>query len=128
MAVLMLAPLSAVTLHEFVLRRVEVDHLTLPLCITSSAIYWTLVYYTGFYTATFVSISFWVPLWLYIVAYRVIFHPLKDYPGPFGAKLSRWWTIKQTWDSHLHYHRVQQQLQKKYGDYVRTGMTLTTEA
>lgn len=120
-----LAPLCAIALHELVLRRVEVDHLTLPLVVVSSCTYWVLVYYTNFVTATLVASSFWIPLWLYIGAYRAFFHPLKGYPGPLGAKLSRWWTVKQTWDSKLHYHRVLQRLQNEYGDYVRTGENVT---
>jgi hypothetical protein len=119
--VFVFAPLSAVILHEFILRRVEVDHLTLPILGLSVTTYSVLVYYTGFIAATLVTSSFWVPLWLYIGAYRAFFHPLKNYPGPPEAKLSRWWTVKQTWDSNMHYHRVLQRLQSQYGDYVRTG-------
>jgi hypothetical protein len=122
-AVFVFAPLSAVILHEFVLRRVEVDHLTLQILGLAVTIYCVLSYYTGFITATLVTSSFWVPLWLYIGAYRAFFHPLNDYPGPWAAKLSRWWTIKQTYDSRLHYHRVLQRLQAQYGDYVRTGLS-----
>lgn len=120
-AVFVLAPLSAVVLHELVLRRVEIDHLTIPLIVLSSTIYWILLYYIPFIAATVVAASFWLPLWVYIGAYRLFYHPLRHYPGPTGAKLSRWWTLKQTWDSNLHYHRVLQALQIDYGDYVRTG-------
>ena len=119
--VFVFAPLSAVILHEFILRRVEVDHLTLPILGLSVTTYSVLVYYISFIAATLVTSSFWVPLWLYIGAYRAFFHPLKHYPGPSGAKLSRWWAVKQTWDSNLRYHRVLQRLQSQYGDYVRTG-------
>jgi hypothetical protein len=117
----LLGPLSAITLHELVLRRVEVDHLAIPIAVTSSVAYWTFVHYSGFVFATAIAASFWIPLWLYMGAYRAFFHPLRNYAGPFGARLSRWWTVKQNWDTDLHFHRVQQQLQKKYGDYVRTG-------
>jgi hypothetical protein len=123
--VLFLVSLSAVALHESILRRTEVDHLTLPLVATFSTVYWLITYYIGFTTAAVVAICFWVPLWLYIGAYRAFFHPLKDYPGPLGAKLSKWWTLKQTWDSKLHYHRVLQRLQREYGDYIRTGKKIT---
>ncbi|KAI8941322.1 hypothetical protein NX059_002549 [Plenodomus lindquistii] len=121
LTVFALAPLSAIALHEFVLRRVEVDHLTLPIIVGSCTAYWVLAYYTGLVTATLVATSFWVPLWVYIGTYRAFFHPLKDFPGPAGAKLSRWWTLKQVFDSKLHYHRVLQRLQAEHGDYVRTG-------
>jgi hypothetical protein len=121
--VFVFAPLSAVILHEFILRRVEVDHLTLPILGLSVTTYSVLVYYTSFIAATLVTSSFWVPLWLYIGAYRAFFHPLRNYPGPSGAKLSRWWAVKQTWDSNLRYHRVLQRLQSQYGDYVRTGLS-----
>jgi hypothetical protein len=120
-SVLLLGPLSAIALHEVVLRRHEVDHLALPIIVTSCVAYWTLVYYVGAAYATALAASFWAPLWLYIAAYRAYFHPLREYPGPFAARLSKWWTIKQTYDTNLHFHRVQQQLQRKYGDYVRTG-------
>jgi hypothetical protein len=123
--VFVFAPWSAVILHELVLRRVEVDHLALPILAVSITAYWVLVHYTSFIAATLVAISFWIPLWLYIGVYRVFFHPLKSYPGPLGARLSRWWAVKQTWDSDLHYHKVLQHLQDEYGDYVRTGMHST---
>ena len=125
---LLLVAVSAITLHELVLRRTEVDHLTLAVIATSSIVYWIFAYYTSLFAATSVALSFWVPLWLYIGCYRAFFHPLNEYPGPFGAKLSRWWTIKQTWGSSLRFHRVQQNLQKKYGDYVRTGMQVPGSA
>jgi hypothetical protein len=121
--VFVFAPLSAVILHEFILRRMEVDHLTLSILGLSVTAYSVLVYYTGFIAATLVTSSFWVPLWLYIGGYRAFFHPLRNYPGPSGAKLSRWWTIKQTWDSNLRYYLVLQRLQSQYGDYVRTGLS-----
>lgn len=128
LGVLTLAPLTAAIIHELVLRRIEVDHLTLPLIVTSSAVYGLLVIYTNLFAATIVAASFWGSLWLYIGAYRAFFHPLQDYPGPFGAKLSRWWTVKETWNSKLHFHRVQQRLQKEYGDYVRTGIHRSRKA
>ena len=101
----------------------EVDHLTLQILGLAITVYWVLFYYIGFVAATLVTSFFWVPLWLYIGAYRAFFHALNVYPGPWAAKLSRWWTVKQTYDSGLHYHRVLQRLQSRYGDYVRTGLS-----
>jgi hypothetical protein len=122
---LLLGLLSSITLHYLVLRRVEVDHLAIPIIVTSCAAYGALAHYVGLGFAVVVAASFWTPLWLIIVAYRLFFHPLRDYPGPFNARLSKWWTVKQNWDTNLHFHRVQQRMQKEYGDYVRTGKLST---
>ncbi|KAF2833080.1 cytochrome P450 [Ophiobolus disseminans] len=118
---LFFSPLLAIVLHELVLRRVEVDHLAIPIIVTTWFAYAILAFQADLVTASLVAASFWVPLWLYIGAYRTIFHPLRNYPGPFFARISKWWVVKQNWDTNLHFHRAQQRLQKEYGDYVRTG-------
>jgi hypothetical protein len=122
---LLLGPLTALTLHALVLRKFEVDHLTISIVATSCITYGLLAFLIQLGPATKLLASFWVTLWLWIGAYRAFFHPLRDYPGPFAAKLSKWWTIKQNWSSDMHFHRIQQQLQRDYGDYVRTGMFRT---
>lgn len=120
-AAYVLTPLTAITFHETILRRVEVDHLVLPLLAFSSTVHIGLAYCTGISQATTLCLTFWVTLWMYIGAYRVFFHPLRNFPGPLGARLSKWYTVKKVIDTRWHWYRVQQELQKKYGDYVRTG-------
>jgi hypothetical protein len=121
---LILGFVSAIGLHHLVLRKVEVDHWAIPIIVTSCVVYGTLVYYINLGSATLVAASFWIPLWVLIGAYRAFFHPLRHYSGPPRAKLSKWWTVKQNWDTNLHFHRAQQRMQKEYGDYVRTGIFL----
>jgi hypothetical protein len=122
-ALLLLGPMLAISLHEIVLRRVEVDHLVLLIIVLSCVGYGTLAYYIRLGPATLLATSFWASLWVWICAYRAFFHPLRKYPGPFAARLSKWWTVKQNWGTDLHFHRTQQRLQKEHGDYVRTGMS-----
>jgi hypothetical protein len=119
--VVVVAPVSAIVFHETVLKRVEVDHLTLQLLGITTAGFWLTVHYSSFFFATAVFTTFFVPLWVCILSYRAFFHPLRNFPGPVGARLSKWWTVKQVWDSNWHWHRVQQGMQVQYGDYVRTG-------
>ena len=90
MAFVVIAPVSAVLLHEIVLKRVEVDHLTLQLVATSIAVYWLLVYYSGVLFAYLTAAAFFASLRSYILLYRAFFHPLRSFPGPFGARLSKW--------------------------------------
>lgn len=118
------AALSAILLHATILSRVEVDHLTLRIAALSSAIYGYLILTCGFASATSIAAAFWVPLWTHVICYRVFWHPLRSFPGPFGARVSKWWTVKKVWDTNWHYMKFQQQLQHEYGDYVRTGNSL----
>ncbi|KAK7187825.1 benzoate 4-monooxygenase cytochrome P450 [Paraphaeosphaeria sporulosa] len=121
MAVLLQPLLLAIALHEFVLRRVEVDHLVLPGIAIYTAGFWILVQYIGFSDAFCLSVGFWSSLSIWTLLYRALWHPLKRFPGPFGAKLTKWWTTKKTWTTQWHMHRVHQAMHEKYGDYVRTG-------
>jgi hypothetical protein len=122
-AFLLLGPVSVLALHSLVLRKFEVDHLAVTIIVTSWVVYGALAYLIHAGPATRVVTSFWISLWLWISAYRAFFHPLSEYPGPFAARLSKWWTVGQCWNSDMHFHKIQQQLQKEYGDYVRTGMS-----
>lgn len=61
-------------------------------------------------------------LWTNTLIYRVFFHPLRHFPGPFGAKLSKFWSLRQVVKSKSRWYRVCVDLHQKYGDYVRTGM------
>lgn len=121
LAVLLQPLLLAIGLHEFVLRRVEVDHLVLHGIAICTVGFWILVSIIGFGDAFILAVVFWGSLSIWTLLYRAFWHPLKRFPGPFGAKLSKWWATKNTWTTQWHMHRVHQALQAKHGDYVRTG-------
>ncbi|KAK0649669.1 cytochrome P450-like protein [Cercophora newfieldiana] len=54
-----------------------------------------------------------------IVVYRLFFHPLAKYPGPFLAKLTDAYMLYHAWkgDRHLEFWRMHE----KYGKFVRFG-------
>jgi hypothetical protein len=56
-----------------------------------------------------------------ILVYRAFLHPLKKFPGPFNARLSKFWTLKKVIGTKIRWYQVLDQLHEKYGDYVRTG-------
>lgn len=68
-----------------------------------------------------VSWSFNIGLALSMGIYRVFLHRLRNFPGPFGAKLSRLYAVKAS--SNLQYNRELENMHEKYGDVVRTGNT-----
>lgn len=61
-----------------------------------------------------------------ILVYRTILHPLTTagYPGPWYAKVSKIWHVWAARNSKN--HLVLDELHKKYGAFVRTGMNRRT--
>lgn len=61
-------------------------------------------------------------LGLSAIIYRLFFHRLRRFPGPSGAKISRFWTVRLVKSSNFKYHVELEKLHRKYGDFVRTGL------
>jgi cytochrome P450 len=55
----------------------------------------------------------------FIIIYRLRFHPLAGYPGPFLAKITSWHDVYHAYkgDKHLNFYHLHQ----KYGTFVRYG-------
>lgn len=53
--------------------------------------------------------------------YRLMFHRLRNFPGPWGAKLSRFYAFSMVKASDFKYHLHVESLHRQYGDFVRTG-------
>ena len=59
-------------------------------------------------------------LFFSMTIYRVFFHGLRQYPGPWLARVTKFWQVFHTLQSQNHV--LLNDLQDKYGDFVRTGM------
>lgn len=57
---------------------------------------------------------------LSMVVYRVFFHRLNQFPGPFPAKVTRFYSAYKVSQS-LRYFEIVSGWKEKYGDFVRTG-------
>ncbi|KAF3384940.1 hypothetical protein F1880_002809 [Penicillium rolfsii] len=66
-------------------------------------------------------LSFLAGLGISTVVYRLLFHRLRSFPGPLGARVSRFYTLWVTKRSGLRYHRELERLHAEFGDFVRTG-------
>jgi len=62
-----------------------------------------------------------------ILVYRGWGHSLQRFPGPYGAKLSKFWALGKVAWSGTKWYQVVGRLQEQYGDYdyIRTGGSLS---
>lgn len=77
----------------------------------------------GILLTTLLSLSFFAGLYGSIATYRMVFHPLRRFPGPFWAPLSNLWHVYmiRRCDNYFWIKRLHEQ----YGPIVRTGKSLT---
>lgn len=60
-----------------------------------------------------------IALFISMTIYRVFFHRLRKFPGPFLASVTKLWHVFHTLSSQNHV--LLNYLHDKYGDFVRTG-------
>jgi hypothetical protein len=112
------------------IRRIEIDYRLWSLFAAYLLVWFTLVgtyvklfnlnWLLAIATASFAGLCSNVSLAASIAVYRLFFHRLRSFPGPWGAKLSRFYAVSLA-SKDLQYHLELQNLRKKYGDFVRTG-------
>jgi hypothetical protein len=94
--------------------------------VTPTVMFWVQFLYlqqafaeSAFYTLA-ISSSFAIALWTSMVIYRLFFHSLRQFPGPIGARVSKfyhWYHSFPRFDCFQWLDRMHLQ----YGDFVRTG-------
>jgi hypothetical protein len=65
--------------------------------------------------------SFGITLLASIAVYRLFFHRCHSFPGPFVAKVTRFYATYSS-AKDLQYYKELEKAHVKYGDFVRTGM------
>ncbi|KAH7036039.1 cytochrome P450 [Microdochium trichocladiopsis] len=70
--------------------------------------------------AALVAASFHGSLLTSIATYRLFFHRCRKFPGPVGARLSRFYATYLSTKS-VQYHKELEKMMLEYGDFVRTG-------
>ncbi|KAH6988520.1 benzoate 4-monooxygenase cytochrome P450 [Ilyonectria destructans] len=124
--------LLGIFLHVGLFRVGEWDLFVPQLLLISTTLYSALIYCYVFYSP--LGPDLWVPvvtasklfsiliagIYTSIATYRLLFHPLRRFPGPFLAGLTSlypvWLLVRK-----LHMYSEVQQLHEKYGDIVRLG-------
>ena len=70
-------------------------------------------------TSAFIVLSYTGSLFTSIAIYRLFFHKLRNFPGPIGARVSKFWHVGKLLGQPN--FRVLDELHQQYGDFVRTG-------
>lgn len=131
--ILATASLTGVALHLLFFKHVEVDKRPASTAASFVAAYFLIANalprisseYEGFFWSyTVASLAWWslvLSLWISILVYRAFFHPLKNFPGPYGARLSKFWSLSKVLETNIRWYHTLDALHKQYGDFVRTG-------
>lgn len=128
------AAVAGITVHHAIFKKGE-WHMkaarTVKFCLSACAV---MALLEAIYTAISGNLSirgsvsvistFTVSLLFSVFVYRVFFHRLRHFPGPFFASVTKLWHTLQCLGSKN--HEVLVDLHKKYGDFVRTGPSEVT--
>ncbi|OJK01623.1 hypothetical protein ASPACDRAFT_26755 [Aspergillus aculeatus ATCC 16872] len=74
---------------------------------------------TSFAHASLIMSSFFLSLFSSMIIYRIFFHRIRQFPGPFLAGVSKLWHSYQCLGGQN--HLLLDKLHQEYGDFVRTG-------
>ena len=66
-----------------------------------------------------IVLSYSLSLFTSIILYRILFHPLRKFPGPRWARVSKFWHVGKLLTQPN--FKVLDDLHQQYGDFVRTG-------
>lgn len=78
--------------------------------------------FSAYKSSLAVSSTFVVSLLTSIAVYRLLWHPLRNFPGPVGARISNFWAVAKTAQSGFKWYQVQGRLHEQYGEFVRSGL------
>jgi hypothetical protein len=77
-------------------------------------------YMTGFLNAVFLATCFNIGLLSSIAVYRLFLHRCKNFPGPVGAKLTKFYSTRLSMKN-IQFYKELAAMHGQYGDFVRTG-------
>jgi cytochrome P450 family 628 len=67
--------------------------------------------------------SYLIGLLASMVTYRLFFHPLRRFKGPFLSRISQFYHLSQIYPRVDHYRKIDE-LHREYGEFVRVGPNL----
>ena len=120
-----------IVVHNLLLKYIELDiylpHLFAFSILTKSALTYAHIHYENVSVVESIlkvsaeTVCFTVGVFLSMVVYRLFFHRIRKFPGPFGARVSRLYSMRLA-AKKVQYHLELAKLHEQYGDFIRTGM------
>lgn len=120
------ASLLGVIFH-LTIRPVEFEFIMFHFMAAYVAAFIVLIVAVGFVKASLFASCFNVGTLSSIAVYRLLFHRCKKFPGPFGAKLSRFYAASLS-AKDVKYYKELAKMHAQYGDFVRTGQRRRSHA
>ncbi|KAH8203627.1 hypothetical protein TruAng_002157 [Truncatella angustata] len=123
------ATILGVIFHVSILRPFEVEQFMYTLIIGSFTLTIGLFAIQILFGSSFLDATIGVSLLsggfvggvvLSMVVYRLFFHRLRKFPGPVGAKLTKFYSASLAAKT-VQYHKDVSQMHDRYGDFIRTG-------
>jgi hypothetical protein len=114
------ATLLGVAFHLSI-RPIEFELIMFHFMAASVFAFTFLVYVLGFGKAVLFSGTFNTAVLGSIAVYRLAFHRCRQFPGPFAAKVTRFYAASLS-AKNVKYYKELANMHDQYGDFVRTGM------
>jgi hypothetical protein len=102
------------------IRPIEFEFIMFHFMVASVFTFALLVYVLGFVTAVLFTATFNTAVLSSIAVYRLAFHRCRQFPGPFAAKVTRFYAASLS-AKNVKYYKELANMHDQYGDFVRTG-------
>lgn len=95
-------------------------HLCLPIVLTLLHLFLRTQHFSQAIVGALLQLSsYGITMLGSLTIYRLLFHRLRHFSGPFPAKISKLWHVYKIWDGRN--HLFLENIRERYGDFVRTG-------
>jgi hypothetical protein len=118
--VVVVATLLGVTFHLSI-QPIEFEFIMFHFMAASVFAFALLIYTLGFATAVLFTATFNTAVLSSIAVYRLAFHRCRQFPGPFAAKITRFYAASLS-AKNVRYYKELASMHEQYGDFVRSGM------
>jgi len=120
-----------IVVHNLLFKYIELDvyipHLFVFSILTKSALTYAHIHFENVsFIHSILKVSaetacFAVGVFLSMVVYRLFFHRIRHFPGPFWAKVSKIYAMSLA-AKNVQYNVELEKFHEQYGDFIRTGM------